>query len=569
MTEFKIGIHLDSKVPECSVLFRKKPDIKYSFYNEFLEFIAWGDPIFKNNFEPGLTLQPLPEYVIRNMYGHFYYILLDKTRGKLFIGNSLFSILPVYYMSKNGNIIISDSTSSFSSEIDMSFNKRFLLENVLFNYQLFNNSYVNGVSLLPVNSYILISEGGFRIIQHTAIENFFVENPKSWKKSTDELSDIFISSAEKYFPLNSFFVSLTGGFDGRTLVSTGLYHNKRFSTYSFGVEGSNDIRLAQILSDKAGLPYTRVLLDFQYARQESLVTGLEFIQNSSGGSSFERAHYLYSAKKLKENAKFLITGDFGSEILRSSHLTGSLVSSNLFRLFFNKNFKKALYELESSPEFNWLNKESFRFEWSQLKDDLEGLPCFNPVYRSLTTNQQFYKIMFDEIFRKYFGAEIVNQSKYIINRTPYLDGDFVRSLLKTSLAGVYSDFYTQNPFKRFKGQVLYASIINRTFPEFSGIITDKGYRPGDLLNPSGTLRIAYSFVRKRLKRKFIQDKDPYSVNAAYISNKMFWEKLKIDHHLFNTRRIEKCFHDQVPPKDSFFIMLSQAWWYDKYLKEKL
>ena len=70
------------------------------------EFIAWGDPIndpgFKENSQ-NLT----PEFIANNLHGHYYYILLDKSSGSLLAGNSLFSILPLYYFRNNDKILIS------------------------------------------------------------------------------------------------------------------------------------------------------------------------------------------------------------------------------------------------------------------------------------------------------------------------------------------------------------------------------------------------------------------------------------------------------------------------------
>ena len=569
MSEFKITIPVDLKNPVCSDFFENKPPIILMKNTEHVEFIAWGDPISNTGFESKLNIHPFPEFVIKNISGHYYFIMYDKIRQTLTLGNSLFSILPMYYIIKGGVIILSDSPVSLKSEVEASYNKRFLLENILFNYQLFNCSYLNGVNLLPVNSFINILNGDLQIKQHTATEDFFVDNPKSWRKSVDELSDVFISSSKKYFQSEPTTVSLTGGFDGRTLVATAKYHKKKFSTYSFGIEESEDIRLAKILSAKAELPYTGILLDSEYIRKESLESGCEFIKNSSGGASFERAHYLYSARKLSANTKYLITGNFGSEIFRAAHLSGSLISSNLIRLFLTTDFRKAILEIESSPEFNWLNKKEFLSEWSQLKDDLYSLPCFNPSYRLLTANQKFYKVVFEEIFRKYYGAEIVNQSSHIINRTPYLDYDFIKALLETQLAGVYSEFFTNNPLKRFKGQVLYAHIIKKTYPEFNKIVTDKGYKPNDLLSTAGKLRIAGSFYKKKVKQRFQKGNDPYSVLASFSSNKEFWGNAVVNNHLFNQERIEKYFRYSLYPKDSFFIMLSQLWWYNRYLDDKL
>ncbi len=54
---------------------------------------------------------------------------------------------------------------------------------------------------------------------------------------------------------------------------------------------------------------------------------------------------------------------------------------------------------------------------------------------------------------------MVNQFNYIRNRTPFLDIDFLRTIFRSRLAGIHSGLFDHNPFRRFKGQVLYAHII--------------------------------------------------------------------------------------------------------------
>jgi len=54
-----------------------------------------------------------------------------------------------------------------------------------------------------------------------------------------------------------------------------------------------------------------------------------------------------------------------------------------------------------------------------LKEDVLKLPCYNQSYIGFTKNQRFYVFVFEEIFRKYFGAEMVNQFKYLKTEHPF------------------------------------------------------------------------------------------------------------------------------------------------------
>ncbi len=93
-----------------------------------------------------------------------------------------------------------------------SISRRFVLETVLFNYPLSNHSAVEGISLLPSNSFMSIRNGAVTITKHTDIAQMFSPSPSSWKKSAGRMTDIFLDSVKKYFPDEEYFNALTGGF---------------------------------------------------------------------------------------------------------------------------------------------------------------------------------------------------------------------------------------------------------------------------------------------------------------------------------------------------------------------
>jgi asparagine synthase (glutamine-hydrolysing) len=429
-------ISLDKKATQLNVssLFVIQPLIKLSISNEEIEFLAWGDPICDNQFKNKLLNNKSVDFIVNNLYGHYYYLLFDKIQNTICVGNSLFSVLPVYYFETKDEIKISNDPFRIGDAAGLSkYSKRFLLENILFKYPLFNQSCIDGVILLSSNHYIQIFKGTVNYFKHTAIENYFDRSPRRWKNALEKMSDLFIECSDKYFPDYLFASALTGGFDGRTLVSCSINKKKNFFTYSFGNEESSDIPIAEYLSNKYNLPFYKIMLDINYLKNFSLNEGLGFIKGSSGTASFARAHYLFAAKILSHKSGCLITGNFGSEVLRAPNNIGVMFSQNLNVLFKSGNFDSAINILKSSDEYEFLNIKNFAVEFDSLKDDLEKLPCFDPAYKQLSKNQQFYIFIFEEIFRKYFGAEMVNQFKYLSNRTPFLDIDFLKGILGTEL----------------------------------------------------------------------------------------------------------------------------------------
>ncbi len=498
----------------------------------------------------------ISQWIVDNIKGHFYFIA--KVNENLLIGNSQFAILPLYYAFNNGVFLISNKTNLIAEKLkSKTLNNRFILENVLFNYQLFNETAYKEIKLLPSNSYIKVENNNFSINPLKPIEDYFLSQPKPWKESVDSISDYFIEKSKIYFPNEEFAASLTGGFDGRTLVALGKFHKNHFSTYSFGSRDSSDFKIAKSLSSALKIDFIPFYLDENYYKK-SLELGLEFISNSEGNAGFARAHYLFATKALSDRYKYIITGNFGSEIFRAAHIAGIVISPNLYNIFTSKNVEEAILKIKSSSSYKYLNPQQFDNEWEDLKSDLASLPIFDEKYSHLDLNQKFYKFVFEEILRKYFGPELVNQYNYITNRTPFLDFDFLKEILKTELSGVYSDFFTNNPLKRFKGQVVYGHILKKTNNILFTEYTDKGYRPADLLSFWGKLNITKSFIKKRVQ---INNKsfDPYGVQTAFIQNLDFWNNLRDDTNLINMDFV-KSKMDEKHLSDSLGIVLSQLWY---------
>ncbi len=539
MIEFLLEIQLNTKIEDLDKLFIQKPEVELHLKGIDYEFIAWGDPISEKGFKENLSKNLTPEYIVNNLYGHYYYFLLNKSKNEIFIGNSMFSILPIYYLINKEIIIVSDNAVRIASYLNIhDISKRFILGTILFNYPLFNDSIFENIKLLPANSFIRCSGSNSDIKKHTAIQGYFSKTPKPWKRSTGEIRDVFLSSVRKYLPDTEYAHALTGGFDGRTLVSTGLYYKKAFSCYGFGSQESKDTEIASRLAKKADIPFINIELGDSYIKNESRSCGEEFIVNSSGTATFARAHYLYSAKILSGDYQHIITGNFGSEIFRAAHIAGAVISSNIFDLFDSDNPEEGIRKLESSMEFQCLNSSSFKLQLESLKDDIMCLPCYDNSLSGLTKNQRFYVFVFEEIFRKYFGAEMVNQFKYIKNRTPFLDIEFLKAIFKTELAGIHSDFFEHNPSKRYKGQVLYAHIIKKAYSEFGKMMTDKGYKPDDLLNVFGKFNIAKNYLKK-IRRKPSPDFDPYAVKKSWGTNHHYWNSIPIQSNYFNTSELQK------------------------------
>lgn len=442
--------------------------------------------------------------------GFFYIIKLNKLQRSISVLTSVFNILPVYVFEDDKNVLVSSRMEYITDYTGkLTLNKQYLIERILFNYAITEDTIYKEVKLLPSNHYITISDQTI-IKKCFDIADYYVSSPAAGRIILEGVAEKFLETSSKYFPEENAALSFTSGFDGRTLVASGIYLNKDFITYSFGSPDSVDLTLASHQAVVLGIDFIPIALDNDYIKNDSLQCGLDIIKNTEGSASFGRAHYKFAAKKLGERVNYIITGNFGSELFRAFHNPGVVISEEMISYFEIEN-DEWIEKIKKSPKLRYINSDIIT---ECIENLIDKLISYKRIHVGLDKNQLFYKFIFEEVFRKYFGPEIVMQSHFLKNRSPYLDPSFVKYLLTTKYSGVYSKFFTHNPFQRFKGQLPYAYIIKRTSPQLMNMITGKGYKPADLLSFYGKSKIAYA----KLYEKRSDSEDPFAVRNAFLYN---------------------------------------------------
>jgi hypothetical protein len=430
-----------------------------------------------------------------------YYFHVDRGQRKILASSCLFGILPLYYYHGNGATYISNRAGLIADASGKAWkvNAKFLVEQALFNYSFQDGTIYEGIKLLPANCLLTLGND-LRIEKYFSLSDYYCSEPKSIKDSIDSLRDLFIVESRKYFSMEKSALSFTSGFDGRTLLACSRFHKKKLETYSFGAIDNDDIYVPQATAKKLNIPFQAMILDEEYARNDFFPIGAELMDLTDGNSSFLHVHHLYSAQRLAKDHDCLLNGMFGSELFRAAHIRGQVTSSALVSLFMLDRVDEVLAALKNSPQLNYFNKEHSAGPLNQLLEEVAEYKI-KSGQSGQNKSQQFYTYVSEETFRKYFGAIIAPQMKYVNVRSPFLNFNFFRELLASDLAGVNNEFFTHNPLKRYKGQLLYARIIEKTDKELFVEKTTKGYCPRDLLTFSGKRKVAFGYIRKKLLRK--------------------------------------------------------------------
>ena len=518
-----------SKAGEISLKYQVPNQKFFSCYeSENKAFYLIGDPLSPQPLNVSFFEKIEIEEILRTIEGFYYFISFDKHKKSLLVASSMFNILPVYFSQNDRMLLVASFLEIFYGSKGSPLNEEYVLERALFNYPLSNNTVLKNVQLLPSNCYLNIADGKSKIVKDTFVEHLFVDKPAPYKKKIDDLVDLFLSVTEKYFPEDSFGISFTGGFDGRTLVSAAHAKQKPFFAYSFGSKDSQDVRIPASHAKQLGFKFVPFILNDEYVKNYSFNSGKELVHLSNGEAAFARAHYHYAVSHMSQYTDVILTGNFGSELFRAMHNIGVVISQEFYDLVFCDvdEFKR---RLSRSPKLALFRPEFVQKYLDGLIEKL--LVKKNEIDRRADRlNARFYIWVFEEVFRKYFGPEIVMQFHYLANRTPYLSFPFIKELLKTELAGVNSDFFEGNLLRRFKGQLFYAHLLQRCWPELAQMKTAKGYRPVDLLSAVGKGRILLHRLRK--KEEVV---DPFSVKSAFLYNLEKYKKWPIVEHIYNKK----------------------------------
>lgn len=458
--------------------------------NERIEFL--GDPVFRDR-------EALPGSVIGadglvdadklfdQVPGHYYWF---HWRGDaLECGSSFCGILPVFHRNVNSRADISSSSFRIARACELRADDlSYLLERRLFNYPLFDRTPWTSIRLLPSHSKLVASTDGLETRRYFNIHGHFGQGDRSSAKDMDELCAAFEQECDVQLPKGGFALSFTGGFDGRTLLGAALkLGRKGFSTYGFGRPGESDIALPETQARQLSVPYSPILLDDRYLADDALPSALAFMELSDHAGNLGRPHYHYAAKLLARNHTHLVTGNFGSELFRAMHSPGPMMSEHLISLFGSTDgrWRQALLR-EAGADFS-----------EQAQELIATIDAYLAADPSLTPSQRFYRYVFEDLFRKYFGPEIVVQGHFLRNRTPFLSLRFVRALHRTAWAGVHSRLFETAKFRRVKGQFFYAEYLRRASPALYRMPTNKGYAPPDILERWRLPLLAAGSVWKR------------------------------------------------------------------------
>lgn len=494
--------------------------------------------------------------------GSFVIIIFDFMSNEMKIISDRMNVLPLYYAYNGNYFILSSSVRMIldTNLVSKKLNAAALTEQIIFDYTLGNKTHFSEISRIENGMIYNISGGGITGSRYWSVENLYNAKLLKKKESLDLLTEQLHSNTNLYCTdSDKVLIAVTGGFDGRANLALLERKKDDFLCYSYGMPGSMQVEIPEEICNNLNYNFKPVILDEKYESEHDECT-LEAIEHSNATAPILRSNYPYAYKNLNSFSDVIITGLFGSEVMRPLHNLGIMINDYSEKLFLSDNPEKELKNIfESIKRKNYLKKEiiesSYDDVWNELKKE------YFDKYDKYDKILRFFFFILQEGVRKYFSQEIQIERVYVTTRFPFLDDDFVELMYKTPFAGMYNGFLGKSKFKRRKGQLLYAYIYRRYKPELGKFRLDRGYKPDDLLKPFPFNFISiYMGIRRTSAYKRIKGNDTFNSEKwteGFIKNALSEES---KHDVFG-KGLKGNFEDKSYLKDllkySHFISLKK------------
>jgi asparagine synthetase B (glutamine-hydrolysing) len=444
--------------------------------------------------------------IVRYIKGSFVLIVFDENKNVLSCISDHLNVLPIYYFFKNGVFIFSSAIKPIldSSSVNATLNEVSIVEFAIFDYTLGKKTYYNDIFQLDYGTILNATASGVEEEKYFSVDRLFQRNLMKKNDSLEALSSLLHENVNLYgSDAEKFLLSLTGGFDGRANLALIDRPAKDFLCYSYGMPGSQQITIPQRIAQRFNIDYQPVYLDrdFEEHYEQCAMKALFY---SDGTAPLLRANYPYAYARLKDVARVAVTGLFGSEILRPIHNLGVFFNDNSERLFMGRNFERDMrHVFEHEKQHGYLRPELFNECYGYIKENV-WKNYFEP-YRDIDTLTRFFFFFIGEGVRKYFMQEIRIERVYVVTRFPYFDFDLVDLMYKTPFAGMYNGALKKSAIKRRRSQLLYAYVMHKYQPLLGEIVTDRGYKPKDLLSRFSYFKVIPRYLRTQWHTRRVGD----------------------------------------------------------------
>ena len=432
---------------------------------------------------------------LNELNGWFSGLLIDLREKKVVLFNDRYGMQRIYYYEGQDGFYFSSEAKALLKicpqlrDIDAKGLGELFSCNCVLDYRsLFKNIY-----LLPESSaWVFDRVGGI------TKEQYF--KPQSWEDQSwlekeffyERLKETFIKVLPRYFrSAQKVGISLTGGFDTRVIMAHMNMPPEKYPCYTFGgmYRNCSDVNVARKVARACEQTHQIISLDRTFLSQFADLAE-KTIYISDGCLDVGGSPELYINRIAREIAPIRITGNHGSEVLRSMRwLKYAQPTTSLLHRDFNEYLNAACDTLES------MNQQA-------------GHPLSFTLFKEAPWHE--------------YNRLAVEQSQLML-RTPYMDKDII-SLMYRAPAGARNS------------REIALRLIADGNPVLRPIMTDRGYGGGVPFPFSVVPRLYHEFFFKA-EYAYNYGMPQWLAGFDYMVKPLHLEKLFLGRHKFYHFRV--------------------------------
>jgi asparagine synthetase B (glutamine-hydrolysing) len=417
--------------------------------------------------------------IVNYLKGSFIIIIVNEDPFFVKLITDKLNVLPLYYFYKDQFLIISSNVRLIISTglPSKKLNQLALLEQILFGFMLDDNYFLQEIYQTKNAAIHVFEETRKSTLSYWSVEELYHEKFLPKNLSFNLLCEQMVENVNLYSSdANKILFGLTGGYDSSLNLALIQKPIKDICFFSWGIPHSKQINIPQEIALRLNLNYQSILLD-QTFDEEYEVNAVDSIEFSNGTAPITRAPLPFTYKKLRNVSELLLTGLFGSEILRP--LNGILLNNSSEKIFLGENvFESLKRELKIIKEKGYLYDNIYNNSKDLLINHLKI--NFLEKYKNYDKLTRFFFFIIQEGIRKFFMQEMQIDRVFVTTRCPYSDDDFLELIYQTVFSGLHISVVNKNKInsmiQRYKCQHIYGHLIHRYSPLLCEIYLSHGTR---------------------------------------------------------------------------------------------
>lgn len=551
-------------------IFKAKEFVKQDINDNQIELFLFGKVYYRISSLPNKTI-PTGENELLQLYlekgddfvnrikGSFTIILYDKENDLLKIFTDQLHARTVYYYHDKSSLVISSSLSAVIKQlrkqnIIIKANHQSIFQYYLYDYVLDNNTFIENIKETEPGQIIEFSQNNLKISNYyDPLKELNLSGPRlNLSEPAEQVKNVFKKNIQLYDegPENT-AVAFTGGYDSRSVIASlgDNYHDYQY--YSYGRPESWDLKIPQMIANKLKLEYSPIVFEEDFD-EKFYDYGEKAVLLSDGVGRFSMANYVYVYSNFFQDKPYILTGLFGSELIKRFTGANLVMNKNMLSLLTVQSVQKAsTSKFEKAWEGSFFSNEFVLLQKEAIEAQLNNHPLIN---NDLPQNKKIFTHFLALGIRKYFQKELKIQSPWVYNLHPFYDIDFIDALLKTPYPNVYNWELKKNLFKNLKTHKIYGALIDQK-PELSNFMSTHGFKPKYLRNKLYTPLLAFDYFRYKSRIKSSSGMTFHNLINSSIDEKV--QKVEINTNSIFWNMMDKA--DRKSPQ--FLKMFSLLYWF--------